>query len=471
MSIPAVFYRFTVTFPDDCFVEEAPQQFEWFRKLQELDTFMIRNRKVNEELTKSIVSKGGVAAALCCTMYDTYVTASTMNYKYLDSHTVQFKLMTMIICKKRMESDRASGKLQQYIQAKFRKIAGFCPELHHLRNAEITLKMEKMDVWDPDENEQKQTEEKTDEVSVKNVKQSDQASASITASNITVSEQVKSMHLDDEAVAKMLAEEDAEEFWKVKRYDEARKMFMQLIKTPEHTSHFAALLLKLSFCCIVAGDVGEGGDYFEQGVQILQEGPQCEPKCAKDLVLVAERFAEQKLVKRSLFLMQIIVGLIKGIQNVGQQLDVCMNAMGGLGVLIQKYDYGDANQLLKDLISCSRRGQEAPDDQYLLKWISVMSLCIHLFGFIGNTSSGLKYLEEAETVLMRLNDGDEKTYLKVSLLQSRIVISLESKKFVEAKHFFSEMKSILPKIHGITDTKLKEDSLDIFETTNSTILM
>ncbi|XP_078492041.1 uncharacterized protein LOC104266793 [Ciona intestinalis] len=179
MSIPAVFYRFTVTFPDDCFVEETPRQFEWFRKLQELDTSMIRNRKVNEELTKSIVSKGGVAAALCCTMYDTYATASTRNYKYLDSHTVQFKLMTMIICKKRMESDRASGKLQQDIQAKFRKIAKFCPELHHLRNAEITLKMEKMDVWDPEENDKKQTEEKNDKVSVENLKQSDQASASI----------------------------------------------------------------------------------------------------------------------------------------------------------------------------------------------------------------------------------------------------------------------------------------------------
>ncbi|XP_078487493.1 uncharacterized protein LOC144742500 [Ciona intestinalis] len=326
-----------------------------------------------------------------------------------------------------------------------------------------------MDVWDPDENEKKQSEEKTDEVSVENPKQRDQASASITASDITVSEQVKSMHLDDDDVVKMFAEEDAEEFWKVKRYNEARKMFMQLIETPEQTSRFAALLLKLSFCCIVAGDVGEGRGYFVRGVKILREGPQCEPKCAKDLVLVAERFAEQKLVKRSLFLMQIIVDLIKGIQNVGQQLDVCMNAMSGLGGLIEKNDYGDANQLVEDLISCLRRDQEAPDDQYLFKWINVMNICINLFIIIENISSGLKYSEEAETALMRVNDGDEKTYLKVALLNARVMISLQSNKLIEAKRVFGEMESMLPKIHEMEDIKLKEGSLGIFERTKQII--
>nr|XP_018666789.1 uncharacterized protein LOC104266793 [Ciona intestinalis] len=284
------------------------------------------------------------------------------------------------------------------------------------------------------------------------------------------------MHLDDEDVAKLFAEEFAEESWKVERYDEARKMFMQLIETPEQTSRFAALLLKLSFCCIVAGDVGEGESYFQRGVKILRGGPQCEPKCAEDLALVAKRFAEQKWVKCSLFLMQIFVGLIKGIQKVEQQLDPSKKAAIGLLNLItiykyddanqlvdKKYYYDDANQLVEDLISCSRRGQEAPDDQNLVQWMLVMLMCINVFRMIGKFSSCLKYSEEAETAIVRLNDVDEKTFMKVMLLYSRFMISRESKKFVEAKHFFSEMESMLPKIHEITGTELKEESLQMFE--------
>uniref|UniRef100_F6VUC5 Uncharacterized protein n=2 Tax=Ciona intestinalis TaxID=7719 RepID=F6VUC5_CIOIN len=322
-------------------VTEVPAKIEWNGQMKEINTAIVRNQKITDELMEAFINKAGTAAAVCLVFYKLYPRAHTFKYEGLtDEKSLQFELCSFLSEFNSMKEKLLSGKLAEEINDEARTL--FPDSLSSARGLKLTLKIRETITPKPKKrtgkpaakarSENDKTEhirgsvrsENTldDDIDLsKNTTQSTSTTAPTpgasgsskpTTDFVATESTTQATDFENFDLKFAFQEEDAENYWSRKEYGKAIPFFENILRRSSYKGrHSGVIMLKLSLCKLKLNEVAEGADLYIQGYKQIETDEQSDHTTATQLCEVAKIYAEEDFPRRSFLTFTCIMVIVR----------------------------------------------------------------------------------------------------------------------------------------------------------------